>query len=133
MIKCFTLTGDQTRRALEAGGPLAEADPTRLKDLKIAAVEVDGLIVAYWVTFYGLHAEPLFVAEPFRKNPAVISGIVAQLQAILQASQEPAAFCVIEDQTAAVVSQYADRLGFHQAPAKLYYLVVEPAAQPVGG
>lgn len=132
-IARYTLHPDQIARVREAGGPLAEANPEKLKDMQIAVVEVDGQIVAYWGTFFALHAEPLFVTEAARKNPGVIAAIVAQLQEILSASTEPAAFCVIEDDTAEVVATYADRLGFHKAPANLYYLILEPAPTPVGG
>lgn len=136
-IRAFTLPPWAAYRAFEAGGPLAEADPTKLtdmKDLSIAVVEVDDRIVAYWVVFKALHVEPLWIHPDHRKSPAVVGRIVKQMQEIVEATQEPAAFCVIEDTpTASLVASYADRLGFHIAPGSLYYLVVQPAQEPVGG
>lgn len=135
MIRHFTLPPVEAHRALEAGGPLQDLGiaPDRLQEMSIAVVEVDDLIVAYWAVWYGLHVEPLFVAEAYRKHPAVISGIVEEMQTIVEASGEPAVFCVIEEANAAAVAPYAGRLGFHAAPGSLYYLVVSPVLEPVGG
>jgi len=132
-LRRFTLSPDQVARVQEAGGPLADADPEKLKDMSIAVVEVDGRIVAYWVVFYALHVEPLWIAEDHRKSPGVVGGIVQQMQTIVEATSEPAAFCLIEEANAAVVAPYADRLGFHEAPGRVYYLVLQPAPEPVGG
>lgn len=134
MIRGYTLGPEEIDRVLEAGGPLVEmqADPQRLKDMSIAVVEADGQIVAYWVVWYALHCEPLWVKEEYRKSPAVIRGIVQQMEVIVEATGEPAAFCVIEQHNAEVVAQYAVRLGFHEppTPGSLYYIVVQPV-EPV--
>ena len=128
MTRHYTLGPEEVARALEAGGPLKDlsADPEKLKDMSLAVVEVDGAIVAYWVVWYALHVEPLWVVEAERKNPAVIKGIVQEMQRIVEATGEPAAFCVIEEENLAVVAPYANRLGFTEAPGKLFYVVVEP-------
>lgn len=134
MIQHSTLPPDQFYRLRDAGGPLADVDPEKLKEMSIAVVEVDGLIVAYWVVFYALHVEPLWIAEAFRRSPSVVGGIVREMQTIVEATQEPAAFCVIDAGDAApLVASYADRLGFHEAPGKLYYLVIQPAPALVEG
>lgn len=132
-IRHYTLPPEEVLRVREAGGPLVDLQmpEDKLREMSIAAVEVDGQIVAYWAVWYGLHVEPLWVQADQRKNPAVIKGIVLQMQAIVAATGEPAAFAVIDDATAEVVAQYATRLGFHPAPSKLYYLVLEPLAPAV--
>lgn len=129
MIRHFTAGPDDIPRVIEqAGGPLRElaADPERLKDMSIACVEVDGQIVAYWVVWYALHVEPLWVTEEQRKHPAVIKGIVTEMQRIVEGTGEPAAFCVIEEANLQHVAPYADRLGFQAAPGTLFYVVVQP-------
>lgn len=123
-----TLAADEAGRALEAGGPLADlgADPAALAKLAIAVVEVDDRIVAYWVVSYALHVEPLWVVPEYRRHPGVIRGIVEEMQRIVVETQEPAAFCVIDQQNLAVVEPYAARLGFQAAPGSLFYVVVQP-------
>ena len=127
-IRAYTLPAADAARALEAGGPLADlgADPAALAKLAIAVVEVDGRIVAYWVVSYALHVEPLWVVPEYRRHPGVIRGIVAEMQRIVVETQEPAAFCVIDQQNLAVVEPYAARLGFQAAPGQLFYVVVQP-------
>lgn len=133
MIRHFTLPPDQVTRALAAGGPLQDLpiDPEKLKDMSLAVVEVDGEIVAYWVVWYALHVEPLWIQPAYRKHPAVVRGIVEAMQAIVEQSGELAAFCVIEQEHLQTVAGYATRLGFHPAPGLLYYLVLQPAPEPV--
>lgn len=133
-----TLAPDEAALAVAAGGPLAElgADPARLASMAIAVVEIetDGQreVVAYWVCWYGLHLEPLWIREDARRHPAVVGGLLEEVRGIVAASGEPAAFSVIEGENLEVVGAYAERLGFQEAPGKLYYLVL-PAAEPVKG
>lgn len=129
-----TLPPEDIPLAIAAGGPLAElqVQPDRLKDMSIAVVEVDGQIVAYWVVWYALHIEPLWIHPDHQKSPGVVTGIIAEMQRIVETTREPAAFCVIEDENAMVVGGYAARLGFQTAPGKLYYLLLQPAPEPVG-
>jgi hypothetical protein len=131
-IRHFTLPPAEVMRALEAGGPLKDlpVEADRLKDMTVAAVEFDGEIVAYWVIWYALHVEPLWVRPEFRKHPAVIRGIVAEMQRVVEATGEPAAFCVIEAENLAEVAPYANRLNFSEAPGKLFYVVVQPPDPP---
>lgn len=136
MITRRTLDPAEVQKAIEAGGPLKDLQiqADKLKEMAIAVVEVDGVIVAYWVVWFALHTEPLWIHEDYRKHPRVVGGIVGEMQRIVEASGEPSAFCVIEDgETAEIVRQYADRLGFHRAPGTLHYLVLQPAPEPVGG
>lgn len=132
-ITTRTLPPDDAHLAIEAGGPLQElqVQADKLREMSIAVVEVDGVIVAYWVVWYALHVEPLWVHPDHRKSPGVISGIVAEMQRIVEATAEPAAFCVIESQNLAEIGGYATRLGFLEAPGRLFYLVLQPA-EPVG-
>lgn len=130
-----TLAPEEIQRAIDAGGPLGEmqVQADRMKEMSVAVVEVDGVIVAYWVVWYALHVEPLWVDPAWRRHPAVIGGIVQEMEAVVEATPEPAAFCVIEAENAAIVGRYARRLGFHEAPAgaSLYYLVLEDRLAPV--
>lgn len=137
MITRRTLPPAESQRAIDAGGPLQDLklDATKLADMAIAVVEDDGAIVAYWVVWYALHLEPLWVRDDHRKSPAVIRQIVQQVQEIVVATDAPAAFCIVEDVDAGeVVAQYADRLGFMKAPGTLYYVVVQaPPPAPTKG
>lgn len=129
-----TLAPSEVQRAIDAGGPLSELQVSAeaLKSMTIAVVEVDGAIAAYWVVSYALHVEPLWIAPRWRKHPGVVGGIVQQMQRVVEATEAPAAFCVIDDANAAEMAPYADRLGFVRAPGTLYYVVVQ-AAPPVKG
>ncbi len=136
MIRARILPVEEIERAVNAGGPLAELQVSTdaLKSMGVAVVEDDARIVAYWVVWTGLHVEPLWVDPAYRRNPAVIRGIVQGMEALVTASGEPAAFCVIEDgDTASLVAGYATRLGFHEAPGRRYYLVHTPAEELVRG
>lgn len=134
-IRRRVLPPEELARAVTAGGPLTDlgADPERLKSMAVAVVEVDGDIVAYWVCWYALHLEPLWIREDYRKHPAVASGLIDQVREVVDASHEPAAFAVIEGENLEAVGAYAERLGFQEAPGKLYYLVLDPATQPEKG
>lgn len=128
MITRRTLAPEESQKAIDAGGPLQDLqlDATRLAEMSIAVVEDDGVIVAYWVVWYAMHLEPLWVREDHRSSPAVIKNIMRQVQEIVVASDAPSAFCVVEDVAAGeAVAQYADRLGFQKAPGQLYYVVVQ--------
>lgn len=130
-----TLAPEEAHRAIEAGGPLQDlaVQADRLTDMRIAVVEVDGRIVAYWVVWYALHVEPLWVHDDWRRHPGVIAGIVDQMQEVVEGTGESSAFCVIEAENAETVAGYAHRLGFFDAPGKLYYLVLQPDRELVKG
>ena len=134
-IRARTLDPDETQKAIDAGGPLAEMQvrADRLKEMSIAVVEVDDQIVAYWVVWYALHTEPLWIHEDYRKSPGVVGGLVGELQRIVEATGEPSAFAVIGEENLAQLGAAAARLGFYEAPGKLFYLVLEPAQAVVGG
>jgi hypothetical protein len=137
MIIRRTLAPDESQKAIDAGGPLhdLQLDATRLAEMSIAVVEEDGVILAYWVVWYALHMEPLWVHPDHRQRPAVIKHIMRQAQEIVIASEAPAAFCIVEDVEAGeVVAGYADRLGFMRAPGALFYVVVQaPPPEPEKG
>lgn len=126
MIRSFVLTGPDVLRALEAGGPLQDLqlDPSKLATMKIAVVEVDGVIVAYWVLWTALHLEPLWITEEFRKSPSVVKHLFLATMNAAEATGEPAAFAVIEETNLEAVGELATRLGFAPAPGALYYLVL---------
>lgn len=124
MTRHFLLPPDQAARAIAAGGPLQAVDPAKLREMSIAVVEVDGQIVAYWVAWYGLHVEPIWIDPAHRRSPRVVGGIVAEMEQLVSASGEQSAFCVIEAEDQATVAPYVERLGFLPADGgQLYYLV----------
>lgn len=130
------LDPDESAKAIAAGGPLQalSPDPDKLKQMSIAVVEVDGEIAAYWVAWYALHTEPLWIHPQWRRHAGVVKGIVQQMEQVILATGEPSAFCVVHDIDLNEVVPYAHRLGFYEAPGKLYYLLVqEPAVEPVEG
>lgn len=145
LVRRRTLEPGELQQAIDAGGPLQEMQiqADKIKEMAIAVVEVmtdatvdplhsEWRIVAYWVVWYALHTEPLWIAPDYRKHPGVVGGIVEEMQRIVEASGEPSAFCVIEDgDLAETVRGYATRLGFLQAPGTLHYLVLQPAPEPV--
>lgn len=135
MIRHYTLPVAEVDRVIAAGGPLADLHPSSdaLKAMSIAVVEVDGRIVAYWVAWYALHTEPLWVHPDFRTHAGVNRGLVSEMQAIVEATGEASAFAVIHDQGLEQMVPYAQRLGFYEAPGKLFYVVLEPAQAVVGG
>lgn len=128
-IRAYTLPPDQVHRAFEAGGPLVDLqiDPAKLATMRVAVVEVDGQIVAYWVSWYALHIEPLWIQEAWRAHPGVGRGILDAMRQGVCASGEGVAFCEIADENLSVMAPLAERVGFQQAPGALYYLVVDPA------
>lgn len=134
-IRARTLTPDETQKAIDAGGPLKDMQvkADRLKEMSIAVVEVDDQIVAYWVVWYALHTEPLWIHEDYRRSPGVVGGLVGELQRIVEATGEPSAFAVIGDENLEALGGAATRLGFYEAPGKMFYLVLEPAQAAVGG
>lgn len=135
MIRSYLLTGEATARAFEAGGPLVDlkVDPAKLADMQIAAVEVNGQIVAYWVLWKALHLEPLWITEEFRQHPAVALNLIQTMEEAALATGEPAGFAVIEQENLATVGQYAERIGFQRAPGLLYYLLLQQPESKEGG
>lgn len=136
MLRQFILPADQIDRLREAGGPLAEqTDLTYLASKgSVAVVELDGQIVAYWVVFYALHAEPLWVSLTARHNAAVLRALVQQLEQLLDNVGDPVGFAIIqEDEILEQGAKYARRVGFKPVPGTLYYLIREPIPDPVKG
>lgn len=127
------LPDDEVRLAIEAGGPLAElkVSPEKLKTMSVGVVECDGQIVAYWVVWFALHAEPLWVDPAYRKHPAVIKNVVQVMREIVEASEEPAIYCQVEPADVELVAPYAERLGFIDAPGKFFYMVLPDAKETV--
>src|SRR5687768_3173217 len=88
VISRRVLPDEEVQKAIEAGGPLAELKvaPDKLKQMSVGVVEADGVIVAYWVVWFALHAEPLWVKPEFRRHPAVIKHVVQVMREIVEAS-----------------------------------------------
>lgn len=145
-IRRRTLAPEEAQLAIAAGGPLADmqVQPEKLREMAICVVEVNEQIegythpvagwrvVAYWVGWYALHLEPLWIDPEWRKHPGVVGGIVGQMQTMAEATGEPVAYCEIAEENLAIIGDYATRLGFHQAPGTLFYMMLSPAKAPVG-
>lgn len=125
-IRAFRLSMEDVERIREAGGPLAEVDLSHMHQALIAAVEVDGKLVAYWPVWRAVHAEPLWVTEEARKSPAVIRGILDQVEAAMTEMGDPLIFAVIGDQDILTSGRYAMRLGFERVPGDLFVLYRKP-------
>ena len=124
---------NEIERVREAGGPLAEVpDLSRLTEATIVVVEDAGRIVAYWPIFYALHLEPLWITEDHRKSPSVVKGLLEAVGVVVEASEEPVSFAIIDPDLAESSLPLAERLGFARVPGDLYY-VMTPAAEPVRG
>ena len=134
-LQIYVLPSDQLDRVREAGGPLTDLpELSGLKEMSVVVAEVDGRIVAYWVLWYALHAEPLWIAEAYRKHPGVARGLVEQTVALAKSSGEPAAYAQIDAENLDAVGPYADRLGFAPAPGSMFYLLLQqPATTPEEG
>lgn len=132
-IRHFILPPDQIERLREAGGPLADREMypslARLTAMTCPVVEVDGQIVAYWILWQALHVEPLWIHEDHRQAPGIARGLVEEVFQAIAAAGEQTAFSVVEDATLAVIGSYAARLGFQEAPGRLFYIVL-PGAPP---
>lgn len=138
VIRGFQLPMDQIDRIKEAGGPLAEVDTSNMHKANIAAVEVDGTLVAYWPVWRAIHAEPLWVAEAYRNSPGVIRALLRELEKALDPlmaeTEEHIAFAIIGDQDILTSGRYAMRLGFERVPGDLFFLIRQPAEhEPVKG
>jgi hypothetical protein len=137
-VRGFQLPMDQLERIKEAGGPLAEVDTSNMHRASIAAVEVDGKLVAYWPVWRAIHAEPLWVSEEWRHSPAVIRALLRELETALDPlmaeTGEHIAFAIIGDADILRSGRYAMRLGFERVPGDLFFLIRQPAADaPVKG
>lgn len=122
-VRKFILPMDELERIREAGGPLAEADLSKLVGRAlVAVVEVDGRIVAYWPVWQAVHAEPLWVTEAARNNPAVIRGILDQVEVAIDQFGDPLIFAIIEEGNELTSGAYASRLGFEKVPGELWVL-----------
>lgn len=132
-IRGFQLPMDQIARIQEAGGPLAEVDTSNMHKANIAAVEVDGQLVAYWPVWRAIHAEPLWVAEAYRHHPGVIRALLRELEKaldpLMQETGEHIAFAIIGDADVLASGRYAMRLGFERVPGDLFFLIRQPAEQ----
>ena len=132
MIRHFVLPPEEIERVQEAGGPLADLpERSGLRDMTVVVAEVDGRIVAYWVLWYALHAEPLWIAEDHRGDPGVARGLVDLTLETARATGEPAAYAQIEPDNLPTVGAMAARAGFAPAPGTTFYLLLQPAPEPV--
>lgn len=134
MLQTYVLPPDQLHRLQGIGGPLADiqADPQRLGQMSVVVAEVDGQIVGYWIAWYGLHLEPLWI-DPAHRSAAVGRGLLERMSEVVAGTGEVAAFSVIEEENLSILGEQVSRLGFLPAPGRLYYVVLGPALEPVAG
>jgi hypothetical protein len=92
---------------------------------RIVVVERDGQIVASWMIFAAIHAEPVYVNVDAR-TPGVIKALLEQTVEALQEEKVTIAFGVIADVDLLVNAPMAHRLGFQKAPGELYFIRVPP-------
>lgn len=134
MIRSFLLPPAEIERLREAGGPLAEVSPEQLQTAAgrgaVAVVEVDGQIVAYWVVFYALHAEPLWVTPEQRKHPGVLRSLMETTRELIKDADEPVSFAIVGQEDLALHGVDPARLGFTRVPGDLYYLVMPGVDTP---
>jgi len=130
-VRGFRLPVDQIERIREAGGPLAEVDLSRISHALIAAVEVDGQLVAYWPVWKAVHAEPLWIAEPYRQSLAVSRALLAEVDQAVEEMGDPVVFAIIGELDLLTNGRQASRLGFQRVPGDLYYLIRPPDPDPV--
>lgn len=129
-LRAFLLPPAERERLREAGGPLAdpEVDLSSMQWEALPVVEVDGRIVAYWPAFFGLHLEPLWIAEPHRLHVGVAKALLALTELAVAQIGRPVAFAVIAPDAPTLT--LAGRLGFARVPGDLYYVVLQPALTP---
>ncbi len=87
---------------------------------RVVVVEDAQTIVGYWVAFNTVHAEPLWIAEEYRTNPAVGRGLLSAMMATLQECQVRYVFAIIGTQDLATTGALAERIGLTPIPGTLY-------------
>ena len=106
-----------------ASGGLPTADQWR-----IIVAEADGDIVGFCCVFAAAHLEPWYIAPSHQRNPAVGRGLIRASRDLLRELDIGAAFAVVSD-TLPEQQAIVQRLGFVEAPGKLYVLNVEDLAR----
>lgn len=84
-----------------------------------------GFVVAVWVLYDAVHAEPLWVHESERKNPAVLRPLWEGVKGILAETGCPVAYVIVGDGGLEGSIPQAMRLGFQPTKGNLFYLLVD--------
>lgn len=84
-------------------------------------------VVAVWMLYDAVHAEPLWVAEEERQNPAVLRPLWEGVRRILVDSGCPVAYAIVGDGGLPGSIPQAIRLGFQPTKGNLFYLLVADA------
>jgi hypothetical protein len=98
----------------------------------VVAETPDGKIVGYWMLFDAVHAEPMWIAEEFRHNPALIRRLWGKTRELLQEAGIPVAFAFIAEGALPTNLPQALRLGFQPLKGELFYLFVDQS-KDLGG
>lgn len=84
-------------------------------------------MVGAWMMYDAVHAEPVWIAEEERANPAVARPLWEGVRRILVESGCPIAYVVMGDGGLPTAIPLATRLGFKPMGGNLFYLLVGEA------
>lgn len=98
-----------------------------LKHVRVVGAFRDSRMVACWMLHDAVHAEPVWIAEEERANPAVIRPLWESVRRVLVGSGCPVAYVVVGDGALANSAPLAMRLGFQPMNGNLFYLLVDEA------
>lgn len=90
---------------------------------RIFVAEIDGAIVGFTSLHTQVHWDPWFVDPTHQGNPGVVRGLISQGAEVLTQIGIDHVFCTIPDEHY-LSQRLATRLGFIEAPGKLYLLTV---------
>jgi hypothetical protein len=91
---------------------------------RILVAELDGQIIGCTSVHTQVHWDPWWIAPEHRTNPVVVRGLVRQGAELLTNLGIDHAFCTISDEQF-LSQRLATRLGFIEAPGKLYLLNID--------
>ena len=90
---------------------------------RILVAEIDGKIVGCTSVHTQVHWDPWWIAPEHRGNAGIVRGLIRQGGELLDRIGVPHAFVTIEDQNLLSLA-LARRLGFEEAPGKLYIISI---------
>lgn len=107
--------------------PLAALETYEQMEGVIIVVEHEGVLAGHWPLLLTWHAEPLYLAPPFRKSGPALKALLTGLFATMGISGIKSAVVIIEDPE---LQAAAARLGFQPIPGQLY--IATAPAPPEG-
>lgn len=85
----------------------------------VVAEDPTGKIVATWGVFATVHIEPLYIAQPHRKNPGLIRALWERVWGLLESTGQRVSFAVLAQESPAL--PLALRLDFEKIEGDLYW------------